>query len=95
MAERLLMKGSSRRPNLIDGTLWADARDGTLAQIEGVASRNPSSFSGTTHMMRQYENISGFAMATHARAESRSLLFGRTVVTIEYSDYKLQLKTGK
>ena len=84
-----------KAPNLIDGTLWADARDGTLAQIEGVASRNPSSFSGTTHMMRQYENISGFAMATHARAESRSLLFGRTVVTIEYSDYKLQLKTGK
>ena len=82
-------------PNLIDGTLWADARDGTLAQIDGIASRNPSPFSGTTHMMRQYENINGFAMAMHARAESHSLLYGRTVVKIEYSDYKLQLKAGK
>lgn len=81
--------------NMINGTLWADAKDGTLAQIEGNASRNPSPFSGTTHMMRQYENISGFAMAIHARAESRSFLFGRTVVTIDYSDYTLQLKAGK
>ena len=84
-----------RASNLIEGTLWADTRDGSLVEIEGVASRNPSAFSGTTQMMRQYENISGFAMAIHARAESHSLLFGRTVVTIDYSDYKLQLRDAK
>ena len=84
-----------KAPNLINGTLWADARDGSLAQIDGIASKNPSSFSGTTHMMRQYENISGFSMAMHARAESNSAFFGRTVVTIDYNDYKLQIKAGK
>jgi hypothetical protein len=84
-----------KAPNLIDGTLWADARDGSLAQIEGIASQNPSAFSGTTHMMRQYENIGGFAMAIHARAESSSLFFGRTVATIDYSDYKLRLRDVK
>jgi hypothetical protein len=84
-----------KAPNRIDGTLWADARDGSLAQIDGVASQNPSSFSGKTHMMRQYENISGFAMAMHARAESNSMFFGRTVVTIDYSDYKLQVRDAK
>ena len=31
-----------------------------------------------------------YPMAMHARAESNSLLFGRTVVTIDYSDYHLQ-----
>ena len=46
-------------------------------------------------MMRQYMQLEGYPMATHARAESRSFLFGRTVVTIDYSDYKLQLKAGK
>jgi hypothetical protein len=46
-------------------------------------------------MMRQYENISGFAMAMHARAESNSMFFGRTVVTIDYSDYKLQVRDAK
>ena len=64
-------------PNLIIGTMWVDARDGTLVQIEGVASKNPSAFSGTTHMMRQYTNINGYSMAMHARAESDSSLFGR------------------
>jgi hypothetical protein len=82
-------------PNLIVGTLWADAKDGSLVQIEGVASKSPSAFAGTTHMMRQYANINGFAMAMHARAESTSLLFGRTVVTIDYSDYHLQLRGSK
>jgi hypothetical protein len=46
-------------------------------------------------MMRQYSNISGFSMAMHARAESASMLFGRTVVTIDYSDYRLQLRQNK
>ena len=82
-------------PNLIIGTMWADAQDGTLVQIDGVASKNPSALSGTTHMMRQYTNIGGYSMAIHARAESDSALFGRTVVTIDYSDYKLEIKTRK
>ena len=76
---------------MIIGTMWVDARDGSLVQIDGVASKNPSVFSGTTHMMRQYTNIDGYSMAIHARAESDSSLFGRTVVTIDYSDYKLEI----
>jgi hypothetical protein len=79
-------------PNMIDGKLWIDPRDGTLAQVEGAASRSPSIFAGTTHMMRQYTKVDGFAMATHARAESHNALFGRSVVTIDYSDYKLELR---
>jgi hypothetical protein len=81
----------STAPNLINGSIWVDAKDYWLAQIDGVASKSPSVFAGSTHMMRQYQQIDGFSMATHARAESKSLLFGRTVVTIDYSDYHLQL----
>ena len=82
-------------PNLIIGTLWADAKDGSLVQVDGVASKSPSAFAGTTRAMRQYTNISGFAMAMHARAESNSMLFGRTVIIIDYSNYQLQLRQGK
>ena len=78
-------------PNMIEGTLWIDARDYTLVEVEGIASQKPSIFAGTTHMMRRYTNMQGYAMATHARAESKSLLFGRTVVTIDYSDYHFQI----
>lgn len=90
----LTITPKAQAPNLVIGALWADARDGTLVQIEGVASKSPSPFAGATYMMRQYANIQGFAMATHARAESRSLLFGRTVVVIEYSDYHLDLRAN-
>jgi len=84
-------KARQKAPNMIDGTLWVDARDGQIAKIDGIASKSPSPFAGTTHMMREYANMDGFPMATHARAESSSFLFGRTVVTIDYSDYKLQI----
>ena len=88
---------TSRRkaPNLIDGTLWVEAVTGSIARIDGIASKSPSPFAGTTHMMRQYMQVEGYPMATNARAESNSFLFGRTVVMIDYSDYKLQLRYGK
>ena len=79
-----------KAPNLIDGTLWVDAKDGQIKKIDGIASKSPSAFAGTTHMMREYANMDGFPMATHARAESSSLFVGRTVVIIDYSDYNLQ-----
>jgi hypothetical protein len=87
----LAVLARSKAPHRIDGDIWVDAKDYSLAQIQGVASKNPSAFSGTTHLMRQYTQIDGFPMAVHARAESNSLLLGRTVVTIDYGDYHLQL----
>jgi hypothetical protein len=39
--------------------------------------------------------VDGFAEATHARATSSSFLFGQTVVTIDYSDYQIQLRLAK
>ena len=88
----LSVKPQRKAPNRIDGTLWVDANDYQIARIEGVASKNPSVLAGTTQMMRQYENVNGFAMATHARAESNSFLFGRIVVIIDYRDYQLRVR---
>jgi hypothetical protein len=84
-----------KAPNLIVGTMWVDAKDESLVQIQGMASKSPSIWAGPTQMMRQYVNIHGFAMATHARAESSSFLFGQTVVTIDYSDYQIKLRSAK
>jgi hypothetical protein len=78
-----------KAPNMIDGTVWVDPRDGTIAMIEGAGTKSPTLFAGTTQMMRQYTNIDGFSMATHARAESHNAVFGKTVVTIDYTDYQL------
>jgi hypothetical protein len=80
-----------KAPNMLNGTLWVDAKDGSIVEIDGVSSRSPSMFSGPAKMMRQYATMNGFAMATHARAESDSMLFGRTILTIDYRDYQVQL----
>lgn len=81
--------------NLIVGTLWVDARDDSIVQIRGMASKSPSIWAGPTQMMRQYANVSGFAMATHARAVSNSLFFGQTVVTIDYRDYQIKPRSSR
>jgi hypothetical protein len=81
--------------NTINGEIWVDAEDGSTVKIDGIASKNPSAFAGATHMMRQYIEVQGYPMATHARAESTSALFGRTVVTIDYSEYHLELAPAK
>jgi hypothetical protein len=89
------MTPRQKAPNMIEGTLWVDAADGSIVQIEGVASRSPSFLSGAPHVMRRYTNMNGFAMATHARALSSSLLFGTTALTIDYRDYQVQLLPAK
>lgn len=81
-----------KAPNLIDGTLWVSASDGEICEVNGIASQKPSIFAGTTHMTRYYRMVDGYAMATHARAESDSKLFGKTVVTIQYTEYHLQAR---
>jgi len=79
-----------KAPNLIDGTIWVDAHDFTIVRLEGVASKAPSFFAGPTHMMRSYADMEGVSMATHARAESNTFVYGKTVVTIDYTGYEIQ-----
>jgi hypothetical protein len=77
--------------NMIVGTLWVDAKDGSIVQIEGSATQSPSIFTGPAQVLRQYVSLNGFGMATQARAVSDSFLLGRTVVTIDYRDYQIHL----
>ncbi|MGA2050246.1 MAG: hypothetical protein ABSG96_21305 [Terracidiphilus sp.] len=88
----LSINPKQKAPNLIVGSIWVDAKDQSLVQLQGTASKSISVFTGPTQVMRQYENLDGFAEATHARAESESTLFGKTVVTIEYQGYEIKIR---
>lgn len=81
-----------KAPNMLEGTLWVDALDGSIVRIEGTTAKSPSVFTDPAHVMRQYVNVGGFGMATQARAVSESFLLGRTTVTIDYRDYQIQLR---
>jgi hypothetical protein len=81
--------------NMIEGTLWVDARDGKIVRLEGSATQSPSIFTGPARVMRQYASVNGYGMATQARAVSDSFLLGQTVVTIDYRDYRIQLSQAR
>jgi len=82
-------------PSLFKGTLWVDAADYSIVQLEGTAAKSPSFLTGATQVMRQYAKFEGFPMATHASAVSKSVLLGQTVVKIDYSGYQIQLRPGQ
>jgi outer membrane lipoprotein-sorting protein len=93
----LVLDISPRRtaPNLIQGALWVDAKDGSIVQLQGTSTKSPSLLTGPADVLRHYTSVSGFAQATHARAVSNSFLFGKTVITIDYTGYQVQLRTAK
>jgi hypothetical protein len=78
-----------KAPNLIEGTVWVDERDYSIVKIEGRSSKSASWITAPSDVMRVYEPIDGFAMATHAKAVTESDLFGPTTVTIDYTHYKI------
>jgi len=84
-----------KSPNLIEGTLSVDAKDGSIVRLEGSTSESPSIFTGPTHLMREYIYVNGFGMATRARAVSESFLLGRTTITIDYRDYQIQTVSAR
>lgn len=86
----LLLKPRRESPYLFNGTLWVDAQNQAIVQLEGVASKSASMFAGPAQISRQYATIGGFPMATHARAVSNSALLGQTVIKIDYSGYQIQ-----
>lgn len=86
-AVAILPKPKSQQ--LVSGTLWADAANGQIVQVQGSIRKGLSLFTGKVQVFRKYANIDGFAQAIYARAESNSSLFGRTVVVIDYRDYHI------
>lgn len=76
---------------LFNGRLWVDAQDFAIVQLEGTASKSAFFLARAADVTRQYMEINGMPMATHARAVSGSALLGQTVVKIDYSNYKIDL----
>jgi hypothetical protein len=85
----------SKAPDMIDGTLWVDAKDGSVIQVQGVESKSGSVFTGPTQILRQYANVNGFALPAHSRAVANGKLFGRTVIKIDCQDYGVQVLPPK
>jgi hypothetical protein len=91
----LLLTPRRSSPFLFSGTLWVDAKDFSIVQLEGTASKSASILAGPAQVARQYADLNGLPMATHARAVSNSFLFGQVTVKIDYKDYQVELLSAK
>jgi outer membrane lipoprotein-sorting protein len=90
----LLLDISPKRNSeyLFRGKLWVDARDFSIVQLRGTASKSAFFLASAAEVVRQYDEMNGLPMATHAQAVSGSSLLGQTVVKIDYTNYQLDLK---
>ncbi len=89
------IKPRKMSPYLFNGSILVDARNEAIVQLEGIASKSSTFFSGPSQVVRQYAMIDGFPMATHARAVSNSSLLGQTIVKIDYTGYQLQTQQAR
>lgn len=89
------IKPKRKAPYLFDGTIWVDAQDASIVQLDGTAVKPPSILAGSSHVFRQYSTIDGFPMASHAKAESNSWILGSTTIKIDYTDYQIQAQGGR
>lgn len=79
---------------LFKGKLWVDTRDYDIVQLKGTASKSAFFLARAADVSRQYDEISGLPMATHAEAVSGSALLGQTVVKVDYFNYQIDLSSN-
>jgi len=78
-------------PSLFRGTLWVDAKDFSIVQLEGVASKSHSFLLSPSQVSRQYAMMNGYPMATHARGTSSVAMLGQITIKIDYTGYQIDL----
>ncbi len=83
---------SRRNRFLIRGRVWVDAADFAVVRVEVQPAENPSVLIRDTHAIQQYERVDGFWLPQFNHANSDSLLFGRTEVVIDSSDYRIDAR---
>ena len=93
----LVLDISPRRSSeyLFKGKLWVDVHDFAIVQLKGTASKSAFFLARAAEVSRQYAEVQGLPMATHAEAVSGSALLGQTVVKVDYSNYKIDLSASR
>ena len=88
----LQIKPKRSSPYLLNGKIWVDAANYHVVRVEGTAAAAASAFTGRPTIERDYTDIDGVPVATHARSVSGQMLLGETVVNITYENYRLNLE---
>jgi len=75
---------------LYRGTVFVDAQDYAVVQIEAEPAQNPSFWIRKTYIHHTYAKTGDFWLPEHNRSESSMRLGGTAVLTIDYGQYVVQ-----
>lgn len=74
---------------LFQGRIWVDGRDFGIIRMEGTPARNPSWWTTHVDVVHSYRRLGEFWLPERNVTVAQVRMFGRSVLTIEYKDYKL------
>lgn len=75
--------------HLLKGKAWLDAASHMLVRIQGRPTASPAFLAGIPDVTREYDDVDGFSLARKSQAISQTFLLGKTDLTIEYTDYRI------
>jgi len=74
---------------LVQGKAWVDKNEFALVRIEARPSVSLSFWVGKPYIVQDFQKVGSFWFAAHNRSESESWVLGSSVLTIDYSNYKV------
>lgn len=73
----------------IHGKIWVDAQDFAIIRTEAAPAKNPSGLIRNTHIVQEYGKLRQLWLPLFSHSQADSLIFGRTEVTVDSSDYDI------
>jgi hypothetical protein len=77
---------------LYRGRIWVDAADFAVAKMEVQPAKNPSFWISRTLIHHTNAETAGFWLPEHNRSETKVLIGGTAVLTIDYGKYEVAAK---
>ena len=74
---------------LFRGRIWVDAQDFGIIRMEGAPAKNPSWWTTHIEVDHSYCKVGDFWLPSRLESVAHVRIFGRSVLTIIYKDYKL------
>jgi len=74
---------------LFQGRIWVDGRDFGIIRMEGAPAKSPSWWTTHVDVVHSYCKVGDFWLPERNVSVAQVRMFGRSVLTIEYRDYKL------
>ncbi len=87
---------------LLQGKIWADAKEFAVVKIEGHPAASLSMWVGKPHVVQEFQKVGPFWMPSSNRSDSKNFMLGASELTINYNGYQVgpavltaELENGK